>query len=307
MIIGIDHGNRNIKTPHCVFTSGFTSSEKESDMESTEVLNYNGRYYAIATEPFNVENDKSVSENFFILSLFAIAKEMEATKQKETECNITLAVGLPPRDFARLKEKYEQYFLKHFKNGVEFSYNNITYNITSDRCIVFPQGYAAAMSSDKASYITNYSTSFIIDIGGFTVDYMEFDEKKLNKDRCGSEPCGVIAMIDHIISRVSSKFGRDITYKMAEGIIAGRNVFMSDEIKDFILNETQKWVDDRILGTFTKKNIDLSSYPVVMIGGGSALLKKYIDQSNKITIHEYVEDICANAKGYLLFASKLAA
>lgn len=304
MIIGIDHGNRNMKTSHCIFTSGYTVSDKRDEGQGNEILSYNGKYYSIASEPFNVLNDKTVNENFFILSLFAIAKEMIAINAEITHTTLELAIGLPPRDYSRLKTKYELYYIDRFKNGVAFTYQGREFNIVINKCKVYPQGFAAAMSSDKASYITDYSTSFLIDIGGFTVDYMEFNDSLLNKNRCGSDPFGVISLIDHLKSEIYNKFGIDVTYMMIEGVIREKKVFMNEEIKRYINSEVQTWVDDKILGAFTKKNIDLYSYPVVFIGGGSFMLKKFIDNSSKLSIHEYVDDICANAKGYELFASK---
>lgn len=37
---------------------------------------------------------------------------------------------------------------------------------------------------------------------------------------------------------------------------------------------------------------------MVFIGGGAMLLRKYLESSDKIGRSIFVEDICANAKGY---------
>lgn len=60
---------------------------------------------------------------------------------------------------------------------------------------------------------------------------------------------------------------------------------------------TRTFVDD-ILGTLRERGLDLKTSCVVFIGGGAMLLKKYLESSDKIGRSIFVEDICANAKGY---------
>ena len=59
------------------------------------------------------------------------------------------------------------------------------------------------------------------------------------------------------------------------------------------------YVDD-ILGTLRERGLDLKTGCVVFIGGGSLLLRKYLEKSDKIGKSIFIEDICANAKGYKL-------
>ena len=48
IIVPIDHGNRNMKTEHKVFTSGFVEGDCRPALG--EYLHYNGRYYALAEQ-----------------------------------------------------------------------------------------------------------------------------------------------------------------------------------------------------------------------------------------------------------------
>ena len=61
--------------------------------------------------------------------------------------------------------------------------------------------------------------------------------------------------------------------------------------------DKQDFVDD-ILGTLRERGLDLKTSCVVFIGGGAMLLKKYLESPDKIGRSIFVEDICANAKGY---------
>lgn len=47
-----------------------------------------------------------------------------------------------------------------------------------------------------------------------------------------------------------------------------------------------------------ERMIDLRSGQVVFIGGGSILLRRFIEQSGKVGQALFVSDIKANAKGY---------
>lgn len=62
-------------------------------------------------------------------------------------------------------------------------------------------------------------------------------------------------------------------------------------------NMTRTFVDD-ILGTLRERGLDLKASCVVFIGGGALLLREYLESSDKIGRSIFVEDICANAKGY---------
>jgi plasmid segregation protein ParM len=62
---------------------------------------------------------------------------------------------------------------------------------------------------------------------------------------------------------------------------------------------TKLYVDD-LLGTLRERGLDLKTGCVVFIGGGALLLREYLEISGKIGKCVFIEDICANAKGYEL-------
>ena len=91
--IGIDHGWSQIKT---VNTDVFTSGVKEiTTMPALydNVLEYEGKYYKIGGERLEVKENKVLDENFYLLTLAAIAKELEYRCKRNA--HILLAVGLP--------------------------------------------------------------------------------------------------------------------------------------------------------------------------------------------------------------------
>lgn len=110
--IPLDHGNRNMKTAEEVFTSGLV----ESDLKPVlgEYLQYNGKYYSLTGERIPYMRDKTLDDRFFILTLFGIGKELEkrTQPQKDTIYQVELPVGLPPKHYGALYEKFGQYFVR---------------------------------------------------------------------------------------------------------------------------------------------------------------------------------------------------
>lgn len=110
MLIAIDHGNKQIKTVH---TQPFTSGLIQGDTPGfgTDCLAYQGKYYTLTDRRIPYRRDKTEDERFFILTLFAIAYEIEAMgRYSDTLMRIQLAVGLPPAHFGVQAKRFINYF-----------------------------------------------------------------------------------------------------------------------------------------------------------------------------------------------------
>lgn len=166
MLIGVDHGNKQIKTVHCVpFVSGLQQSMTRPFGPS---LQYGGNYYTLSNERIPYRKDKTGDDRFFILTLIAIAEELTARGVDEKELyHIQLPVGLPPAHFGAQAEKFTAYFQK--KGIVEFQYRDKHYAISIDDVACYPQAYAAAAT--MLHTLMNEAKAVVVDIGGFTADY----------------------------------------------------------------------------------------------------------------------------------------
>ena len=67
MIISVDHGNKSIKTPNALFTSGLISSEGLQGFK-TDYICWNGRYYTLTEQRISYLRDKTEDERFYILT-----------------------------------------------------------------------------------------------------------------------------------------------------------------------------------------------------------------------------------------------
>ena len=142
MLIGVDHGNKQIKTVHCnPFVSGLKQSVTRPFGQN--VLRYQNTYYTLSTERIPYRKDKTEDNRFFILTLFALAGEIEARGAYSSEVQrIQLAVGLPPAHFGAQVERFTQYFGQ--RGMVEFEVQGKPYSIYIEDVACFPQAYAAA-------------------------------------------------------------------------------------------------------------------------------------------------------------------
>lgn len=119
MLIAVDHGNKQIKTVH---TPPFTSGLIQSDTPGfgTDALAYRGKYYTLTDQRIPYRRDKTEDERFFILTLFAIAHEIEAMEQYSGSLmRVQLAVGLPPAHFGVQAKR----FINYFNGGVRWPFS----------------------------------------------------------------------------------------------------------------------------------------------------------------------------------------
>lgn len=171
MLVCIDHGNKQIKTASRVFTSGLVESDTRPPF-GDNIMFYNGKYYTLSDQRIPYIRDKTEDDRFFILTLFAIAYEINAAGRYAPDqlMDIQLAVGLPPAHYGTQYKRFAQYFLDRGMIGFEF--NGKVYSICITEAICFPQALAATAPVFKQLQLGTVAKAIVIDIGGFTADYL---------------------------------------------------------------------------------------------------------------------------------------
>lgn len=74
-VIGIDHGWSGMKTVSQVFTTGVKEITTEPAFFNN-VVEYNGSYYKVGGRRLEVRDLKVENDNFYLLTLAAVAKEL---------------------------------------------------------------------------------------------------------------------------------------------------------------------------------------------------------------------------------------
>ena len=91
-IIAVDHGYGNMKTANTVTPTGIKAYETEP-IFTGNILKYNGIYYRIGEGHKEFIPDKAMDEEYYLLTLMAIASELNVFSIREAD--IHLAAGLP--------------------------------------------------------------------------------------------------------------------------------------------------------------------------------------------------------------------
>lgn len=297
MIIAIDHGNKQIKSAHKTFVSGLLESDTRPPF-GENILKYRGKYYTLSEQRIPYMRDKTVNNKFFILSLFAIAYEIEEAGYYSSEeiIDIQLLIGLPPAHYGTQYERFEKYFAKD-GDIVDFEFKDKFYSIYMSEVISFPQAYAAAMP--VFSRIRNFPKATIIDIGGFTADYLQIKNGQADLSVCDSLENGVIVLYNQIKSKVNADFDLLLEESDIDSVLHDEVTDFDEAVVRTIDQQAQSFIND-LIGKLRERMIDLRSGKAVFVGGGSILLKKYIEASDRIGYAIFVEEISANAKGYEL-------
>lgn len=107
----------------------------------------------------------------------------------------------------------------------------------------------------------------------------------------------MIRLYNDVIFRINSEKDILLEEQDVDRIIQGKRTDYSQDAVEVVESMTKTYVED-IIGTLRERGMDLKTGCVVWIGGGAMLLKNYLESSSRIGHGIFVEDICANAKGY---------
>lgn len=296
MLVAIDHGNSAIKTVHYTFVSGLSEHSVRPPM-AEEVIEYNGSFWTLSGQRLPYCRDKTRDDRFFILTLFAIAKEMTRTGECNSVERVHLAVGLPPEHYGILKDKFAQYFKRN--ESIHFVHNDRPFTIMIGKVFVYPQAYAAI--APQKSQLNHHLRVFLIDIGGYTTDVLLLKNGKPDMQFCRSLESGVITMNNDVVRRVGALHDMQIEDEHINAVLCGKETILPEEVKQTIREAAEQHAKD-ILDKLRELKVDLRSNPAYFIGGGSILFREYLDRSPLVAKAYYVENPNANAIGYQAMA-----
>ena len=263
MLISIDHGNKQIKTNCRTFVSGLRESDTKPPF-GKEVLFYKGKYYTLTDQRIPYMRDKTVDERYFILTLFAIGFELAGTDYRQDEvADVQLSIGLPPAHYGAQYERFENYFLN--RDIIDFQLDGKAYSIFISKALCFPQAYAAIMPIYQR--ICQYPKVTVLDIGGFTADYLlvKFGEAKLSV--CDSLDNGVITLYNSIKSKVNADFDMLLDESDIDAILKDMPTDYDESVIHIVQEQAQVFVND-LFGTLRERKIDMRSGKAVFVGGG---------------------------------------
>ena len=285
-IISIDHGYGNIKTVNTVTPTGIIKFDSEPVFKGS-LLEYEGSWYKIGEGHKEFIPDKVIDDDYYILTLMAIARELG--REHIYEADIHIVCGLPLKWVRTQRESFRKYLLRN--NNVRFRFNDREYRIRITGCTVFPQGYPAVISS-----IDKYRGSHMVaDIGNGTMNIMYIIDKKPQESRCWTEKLGVNQCVIMAGNAVMDEFGACIDEPTIERVLRFGTADIGEKYIAVIRKAAKSYVC-KIFATLRKYDYDPELVRLHIVGGGACLVKNFGQYDpEKVEINE---DICATAKGY---------
>ena len=270
MVIGIDHGYYAIKTKQVCFPTGIIRYEYEP-YTMQGVLQYRGEYYVCGTGRQTLVKDKTANDNYYLLTLAALAQEIRKRKGERT-VKVVLAAGLPLAGFGREKQKFKEYLFRK-EQPVRFFDEGERYEIQIEPSVL------------------------LIDIGGWTVDLMRLDNAVPNASTCRSLELGVIRCMDEILEQVRRNTGLSVTETQIERVLNGQSCSIPVEVVSLIEKQGRIYIE-KILSAITEAGFDLRAVPSVFMGGGAAIFQRRVSEQDRLCRPIYLTDVHANAVGY---------
>ena len=287
VIIGVDHGWSQMKTAETVFSSGVGEILSEPAFYE-DVLEYAGKYYRVGTKREVVLENKTTNEDYYLLTLAAMAKELKKRGMKEAR--VILATGLPATRYGIEKKDFIQYLSRN--RDIRFRFEQVDYKIVLEKVAVFPQGYAAAIDAISGC---KKKMQVVVDIGSWTIDIIPILDGRPDETKANTITEGLIPCMRRINKQCMRLYNEKIEEELIkEYIITGQTdldkqfvKLMDDNLKEFAVN---------LFHSLREEGYSLKTTQFCINGGGATVLKKFggIDQKNV----QYNFDVHANAKGY---------
>ena len=292
VILGIDHGYGNIKTAHRIFLSGVDRLAGEAITEES-ILRYKGCCYAIGESHLTYLGEKTGSDDFYILTLAAIAEELRYRGMNEA--NIILAAGLPLAWTMSQGKSFRQYLQQ--EKDLEFDYKGKHYHVYISRVYTFPQGLAETYALGSLD-----GENMIVDIGNGTMNVARISNGIPIEKSLVTENFGVSICVRNIQQAISKFLGRNVEERVIENLIRSGCKGRGDNISKITEEYAGEYARE-IARRLAVHGFETGYMRLYVFGGGGCLLKNYSDYTEDDNVI-FNEDICANAKGYEFLARK---
>ena len=285
-IIAVDHGYGNMKTANTVTPTGIKAYETEP-IFTGNILEYNGIYYRIGEGHKEFIPDKAMDEEYYLLTLMAIARELNVFSIREAD--VHLAAGLPLTWIRNQREAFRSYLLQNPE--VHYLFNGKEYHLRFVGCSLYPQGYPAIVNQ-----LGNFKgTNLLADIGNGTMNILYINNKKAQESRCWTEKLGVNQCMIAAKNAVLDKFGVKIEESTVEQILRFGTADISAPYLDCISSIARQYVAE-LFSTLRKYEYNPDLMRLYVVGGGGCLIRNFGTYDKlRVTI---IDDICATAKGY---------
>ena len=264
-IIGVDHGYGNIKTANCCFPTGVEGSDTEPTFKS-DLLIYQGRYYQIGVGHKEYAAEKVMDEDYYILTLAAIARELN--RENMAEASVYLAVGLPLSWAKKQGAAFRVYLLRN--SSVEFDFRDKHYRIRFVGASVFPQGYAAVVQSME----TFTGSHMLCDIGNGTMNILQIidrkpDGRQMFTEKYDVQQC-ILAMRESLMREHNASPDEKTLHRFLRKGAAGLDPALEETMRTAAVKYTGE-----VFRVLREHGYDPRLMKLYVVGGGGCMLKNF--------------------------------
>ena len=286
IVIGVDHGYGNTKTANRIFKSGVVKLKEGQEFAQMPLIYKNERYLVGQGHKVFVA-DKFLDEDYYILTLAAIAEELSL--QGITNADVHIAAGVPLTWVGEQAKKFREYLLQN--NTVDFSYKDKDYHINIVGADIFPQGFSAIA---KNLYMFK-GTNMLADIGNGTINIMHIIDQKPDVNKCFTEKFGTEQCVIQINERIMQTFHTSIHENVITEVLRFGTADIAEKYLNIIVEEAREYTK-KIFERLKIHDYDADTMKLYIVGGGGCLIKNFGEyDKSRVFIND---DIHATAKGY---------
>ena len=285
-IIGVDHGFGNMKTANHCFPTGLLRYDSEP-LFTKDLLIYDGGYYLIGEGHKEFLPDKSLDEDYYVLTLAAIA--MELADEGLQEASVYLAVGLPLTWTAGQKEAFTAYLSRY--SELSFTFRKTDYRVRIVGVSVYPQGYAA-IAQIKGQMI---GVNMIADVGNGTMNILYLINGKPQSGKMFTEKIGVYQCTLAVREAFLRQTRRELNDAIIDEVLCTGTANI-DAADLAIIQTTAAAYVEELFRRLREHGYDERTMTLWITGGGGCLVKHFGKTDPQRV--RFVDDICAAAKGY---------
>ena len=291
--IALDHGWSSIKGEH-IFMENLVTPVDYTPLTNNGLLEYRGRKYIIGQGRLGKQATKTENDNYFLLTLAGIAKELSYQRIEKTT-HVELYAGVPLTMFGAERKAFREY-LWH-KEQLSFTFEGVHYCFYLDKVKIYAQCYAAI-----ANRMGDMNRLRCVDLGSWTMDVLSVKDKiPMDKDAYTYE-VGLITAFERIKKDGLPKVHCEIPEEDITDYIKGNITSVNDEFIPIIEKGLQEYADN-VEAKLREIKVDLKHENIIYVGGGASVMKKF-GRTKGMNI-QYVTDVKANAIGYRYLADNI--
>ena len=283
----------NIKTAGCLLRTGIIAYDEKPAFDGN-ILEYEGKYYRIGEGHKGFVADKSVDEDYYLLTLAAVARELN--RNQLTEADVYLATGLPLSWVRTQRKTFREYLMRN--KEVQFSYNGKEYHVRFVGCSVLPQGFPAVVGELE----TMKGVNLLADIGNGTMNILYIVDKTAVESKSWTEKYGVNQCVIAVKNAVLDKYGSRIDDSIIEQVLRTGSANIGQKYLDCITDAARKYTNG-IFEMLYQYDYNPELMHLYVVGGGGCLIKNFGTYDEKQVTFNM--DICAAAKGYEILTAKM--